>query len=296
MKMINSKRIKYLLCLSLAMLLCIPAFAACESEGGSALSGGNENGSADESSKASSEESSETSAEVSETESALLPEKDSYKFLFIGNSATYVHDIPATLASLCAAKGINVTQHQIVSGGNTLESHAANQEVYNEIKKGYDVVFVQENGNSLISDDVRAVSLAAIEKIGKAVQESGAKFCFYVRPPYGKDLGGFNNINQCKVFDDHFTPAAEKYNADCVYVNRAFAYAIKNLDYNLWGEDNAHTSTHGAYLAVCTFYATLFGSTATELDVAYDLNEADAKVLQQAADKIALEKVIPWEE
>ena len=166
--------------------------------------------------------------------------------------------------------------------------------MFAEIAKGYDAVFIQENGNSLITDAERAKSLKAIEKIGKAVHESGAKFYFYVRPPYGKVLGGYNNFNQCKVFDDHFTPAAEEYDASCVYVNRAFAYAIKNCGGNLWGSDNAHTNTRGGYLAVCTFYATLFGKSATELDILFNLPEAEAKALQQAADKIALEGVIPW--
>ncbi len=281
-------KMKKILCFVLALLVCVPIFSACGGDGDTSSAAG-------ESDESSIEETSTESSEVSEMNNALLPEKNSYKFLFIGNSATYVHDIPAVLATLCDAKGIKITQKQIVPGGSSLEQHAANQEVYNEIKNGYDAVFIQENGNYLINNDVRAKSLAAIEKIGKAVNKSGAKFLFYVRPPYGIDLGGFKNFDQCKLFDDHFTPAAEKYNADCVYVNRAFAYAIKNLNFNLWGDDNAHTGTHGAYLAVCTFYATLFGRSATELGVAYQLSDSDAKQLQLVADKIALEGVIPWE-
>ena len=234
-------------------------------------------------------------ADIKEGPEAILPEKTTYKLLFIGNSATYVNDIPATLASLCAKKGITIVQKQIVPGGRTLEEHSNDPAVYTEIAKGYDAVFLQENGTMLTNDPSREKSLAAIEKIGKAVHESGAKFCFYVRPPYGKDLGGYVNFDQCRIFDEHFTPAAEKYDAHCVYVNRAFAYAIKNCGANLWGSDNAHTNTRGAYLAVCTFYATLFGKSATELDTAYGLAESEAKTLQEAADKIAIEGVIPWE-
>ncbi|MBQ8325333.1 MAG: discoidin domain-containing protein [Clostridia bacterium] len=226
----------------------------------------------------------------------FLPVKSSYQFLFIGNSATYVNDIPATLASLCARKGITITQKQIVPGGRTLEEHAADPAVLAEIAKGYDAVFIQENGNSMTSSSAAEKSLTAIKKLGDAVHASGAVFCFYVRPPYGKDLAGYRNFDQCKLFDEHFTPAAEAQDAHCVYVNRAFAYAIKHLNYNLWGDDNAHTNTHGAYLAVCTFYATLFGKTATELGIAYGLPAADAKALQEAADQIALQGVIPWEE
>ncbi len=234
-------------------------------------------------------------AEIKETLESTLPEKSSYKLLFIGNSATYVNDIPANLAALCAKKGITITQKQIVPGGRTLEQHADDASLYTEIAKGYDAVFIQENGTMLTNDAGRQKSLAAIEKIGKAVHESGAKFYFYVRPPYGKNLDGYVNFDQCKIFDEHFTPAAEEFDASCVYVNRAFAYAIKNCYANLWGSDNAHTNIRGAYLAVCTFYATLFGKSATELDIAYGLPEAEAKELQKAADKIALEGVIPWE-
>lgn len=278
---------KKILCFAFSLIMCMPFFAACGADDTASLS--------DLSVESTNINFDEESSCVSEMDNSLLPKKDIYKFLFIGNSATYVHDIPAALVTLCVKKGIKVQQKQIVPGGYTLEQHAASQELYNEIKKGYDAVFIQENGNSIVTPEARAKSLAAIEKIGKAVQESGAQFFFYVRPPYGIDLGGYKSFDQCKVFDEHFTPAAEKYTADCVYVNRAFAYAIKNLDYKLWGDDNAHTSTHGAYLAVCTFYATLFGRSATELDIVYNLPESDAKELQLAADIIALKGVIPWE-
>lgn len=228
-------------------------------------------------------------------ENTLLPEKTSYNLLFLGNSATYVNDIPANLAEVCAAKGITINQTQIVPGGSYLEQHANNVEVFAEIAKGYDAVFLQENGNAMTSEAACQRSLYAIEKIGKAVHESGAKFYFYVRPPYGVNLAGIRNVDQCELFDDHFTPAAEKYKASCVYVNRAFAYAIKNCGSDLWGSDNAHTNERGAYLAVCTFYSTLFGKSATELDILFDLPEDEALELQKAADKIALEGIIPWQ-
>ena len=44
--------------------------------------------------------------------------------LFIGNSATYVNDLPATLVSLCENQGIYITQKQVVKGGRFLKSHA----------------------------------------------------------------------------------------------------------------------------------------------------------------------------
>ncbi|MBE6691950.1 MAG: hypothetical protein E7586_01285 [Ruminococcaceae bacterium] len=292
MKGLKIGSLKSLFCFIITLVLCAPLLVACGAgvNTSSASEDKSDNGSE---SKAETESESNSQTET-ETPKGILPEKSEYKLLFIGNSATYVHDIPATLASLCQKKGITITQYQIVPGGCTLEQHAANPQVFAEIEKGYDAVFIQENGNSIVSETERIKSLDACKKIGEAVNKTGAKFCYYVRPPYGIDLGGYKNFDQCKLFDDHFTPAAKAYNASCVYVNRAFAYAIKNLNYNLWGEDNAHTSTHGAYLAVCTFYATLFGESATTLGSAYGLPLAEAEELQKAADKIAFENVIPW--
>jgi hypothetical protein len=61
------------------------------------------------------------------------------------------------------------------------------------------------------------------------------------------------------------------------------------LPYDLWGPDHAHISTHGAYLAVCTFYATLFGRSAAELGIAYDLPAEEATAIQKAADEMLKE-------
>ena len=80
-----------------------------------------------------------------------------------------------------------------------------------------------------------------------------------------------------------FTDIASKNGAVCVYVNRAFEYAIENTDIRLWGDDNAHTSDEGAYLAVCVHFATIFGKSATILD---ENGIENARSLQEIADKI----------
>jgi len=216
--------------------------------------------------------------------------------LFIGNSATYVNDLPATLVSLCENQGIHITQKQVVKGGCFLKSHAENPIVYEEIAKGYDAVFFQENGSAMTTEEEREKSLEGCKKLVDAARKAGSQCWFYVRPPYGNNLAKYNSFDQCILFDKHFTSAARQWNVECAYINRAFAAAIKHRNISLWGPDNAHTGAQGAYLAVCTFYASLFGRTATELNTAYGISQEDAAVLQQIADKVALEGIIPWED
>lgn len=216
------------------------------------------------------------------------------KLLFIGNSATYVHDIPETLALLAGKAGYCIETKRIVKGGYRLSQHAdLNTErgrmVFDEIARGYNIVFLQDNGNCVLSAETREATKNACAALDTAIRASGAETCFYVRPPYGYDSFGYTPFEQCIEFDKLFGEIADKIGAKNVYVNRAFAYAMKHLPYNLWGPDNAHTSEYGAYLAVCLFFATLFNTTSTVLEP-HDLPPEEALELQKVADKIVLDR------
>lgn len=221
------------------------------------------------------------------------------KFLFIGNSATYVHKVPQWLQQLAQKAGHIFEVAQITPGGYRLCQHADmetahGQRVFAEIQKGYDVVFLQDNGNCILSEENRALCAEASKRLVDAIRESGARAWFYVRPPYGYPHEAYDPLAQCVEFDGLFGSLARELGAGCVYVNRAFAYAMEQLPFDLWGADHAHTSLHGAYLIVCTFFATLFGTSATCLDFG-ELDSGEALALQQVADRIALEQVIPWQ-
>ena len=206
------------------------------------------------------------------------------RILFIGNSATYVHDIPETLARLATDAGFPTECVRIVKGGWCLSQHAAEgSRALAEIENGYDLVVLQDNGNCVSSDEKRSACINACEVLSSKAIESGAQVCYYVRPPYGYEAFGRTPVEQCRAFDELFTEIAKKNGASCAYVNRAFEYAIGNTDIGLWGDDNAHTSEVGAYLAVCVHFAAIYGKPSTLLG---DNGLENAKILQEIADKI----------
>ena len=218
--------------------------------------------------------------------------KNGMKFLFIGNSATKVNNIPQTLQALAKKCGFTFDVEQITPDGCELAKHAdistdLGKRVFNEIAKGYDAVFLQENGSCMASDKKREACEDACRRLIAAARESGAEPYIYVRPPCFKDYYGYQTIEQCEQFDEIFGRIAkENGGVKCIYVNRAFAYVKKNMDYDLWGDDRAHTNLFGAYLIVCTFFATLFGVSATNL-ISDTIEASDARVLSEVADRIA---------
>jgi len=186
----------------------------------------------------------------------------------------------------------------IAKGGFELSQHADaktehGKAVLEEISRGYDIVFLQDNGNCITTEEKRQNTTSACRILSDAVRKNHALPYIYVRPPYGKELSGLSPCAQCHEFDKFFGKIATQFDIKLAYANRAFAYAIEHLDLPLWGVDNAHTSPQGAYLIVCVLFATLFGVSATCLGT-NGLSTADAAALQKAADTIALQNLTPW--
>lgn len=220
----------------------------------------------------------------------MIKFKNGMKFLFIGNSATYVNEIPQSLKKLAEAAGFYFETAQITPGGYTLRQHADTstehgKKVLEEIKRGYDVVFLQDNGNCVADEAHEVACRDAVSHLVRAIRESGAEPCFYVRPPTSYERFGLSPLSQCESFDKLFSDMAKEHGVPCVYVNRAFAYAIRNLEYDLWCEDRGHTNAYGAYLIICTFFATIFGLSATRLGP-WRLDGADATALATIADDV----------
>lgn len=216
------------------------------------------------------------------------------KVLFIGNSATERNDIPNTFAGLARRAGYGVEPSVILQDNAKLAEFAdpsgeRGQMVLRGLEESdYDIVFLQGHSGCFTTEQKRQLCIEACKVLDDLIKKTGAKTYFYVRPPLERDLKGYDTYSQCVEYDKLFKEIATDLGATNVYVNRAFAYAMKNLDVKLWGPDNAHTSIEGAYLVACVFFATVFNTTATLLD-SNGLPEEIARSLQKVADKVALE-------
>lgn len=224
--------------------------------------------------------------------------KRAIRVLFVGNSATYVNDLPRMLQRLACEAGYYADVNMVVKSGAWMTAHADastdhGKAVLAEIAKGYDIVFLQENSSCISSEENKAKTENAAKILNDAIREAGSLTYFYVRPPTGKDLAGYNSYTQCVEYDKLFEKLADEIGATNAYVNRAFAYSIvNNPEINLWGADNAHTGPCGAYLAVCVFFATVFDTSSAVLG-SNGLPDNVAHALQTAADAAVFNSFVP---
>jgi hypothetical protein len=82
--------------------------------------------------------------------SAQHSEKRSDRVLFVGNSLTYVGNVPAVFSALAAADGHSVSSDMIVRGGATLSERVADGSVASALTTHrYTAIVLQERGGDL---------------------------------------------------------------------------------------------------------------------------------------------------
>src|SRR5258705_5518011 len=82
------------------------------------------------------------------------PQAEPKRILFVGNSLTFVTDIPGRLANLCKVMGKTVTVDSVTGPGYSLEDHWNYGRAMEAIRKGWDVVVMQQG--TATQDDARA--------------------------------------------------------------------------------------------------------------------------------------------
>lgn len=99
--------------------------------------------------------------------------------LFVGNSQTYVGNLPAVFAALARANGHPFDAAMLARGGETLSEHLADPRLAAALAtKRYELVVAQERGGDLIGgfgDTAAAPARSAAAEIAAASRASGAQ-------------------------------------------------------------------------------------------------------------------------
>lgn len=212
------------------------------------------------------------------------------RVLFLGNSFTYVNDLPSVLRDLARAAGRNIETRMVANGGETLQDHAASADSLNAIRNTHaQFIVLQEQSQIPSVESFRQSQMyPAARSLVASVRSAGAT-------PI---------LLETWAHRDGWSDYRLDYSAMQAAVNQAYATIATELKVSvapagqawqtvlsqdpgivLWQADGIHPSPAGTYLAACVLYTRLFGPCPSSTSYTEGLSPAVAAILLAIANQ-----------
>lgn len=203
--------------------------------------------------------------------------QDTLKILFVGNSYTYVSNMPHLVSLISDFTQTKLLTSKSVAGGATLSDHWRGEKGLNTmelINNGdYDIVILQDQSMSAI---VQPDSLLIYsKKFSDYIRKNGAQpylYCTWARekvPQYQETI------------TDVYNQAARKNNIGIVKVGEAWKVAqTLRPKIELYRSDGSHQSPLGAFLTACTFVKELSKELPDQLPSYYIATDANGESVE----------------
>jgi hypothetical protein len=212
--------------------------------------------------------------------------EETLRVLFIGNSFTFMNDLPGLTERLAAsAHPPRKLQTELVGeGGATLKRHWATGRALEAIRRGnWDYVVLQDQGRlglMRISDDMPQINdpemfHAYARQFDAEIRKAGATTLFFLT------WAPQDAPESQALLNSAYAAIAEELGALVAPVGIAWQKAIElNPKLVLHDHDGSHPGPAGSYLAACVFHSVLFSDTPVG-SFRGDLSEEDAAFLQR---------------
>ena len=222
---------------------------------------------------------------------AAEPSDDAPRFLFIGNSTTYVNGTPLKFKALAAAAGKEVVVEYCTFGSAFLsefadENHERGKAFRNKLNANkYDYVVLQDAASA----DYYA-SKAALEVLMPLIEKNGAQALLYMRYSTSDDGTERHYGNYPRL--------AKDYNLPCANVTGSFNICRELYpDIELLADDGGHHSCEGSYLIASTWLHAFLGIDPRGNTYTANLPAETVAALQECAFKISQQGLeLPSEE
>jgi hypothetical protein len=216
------------------------------------------------------------------------------RILFIGNSYTFVNDLPNTFAKLAKSGKHKVEVGMAARSGWTLLDHLKSTETLDTLNsKKWNYVVLQEQSQVPSMEQARTHQMypAARELVPK-IRQVGAIPIFLVTWAHrgGWPEQGMNDYGNMQAqINNGYATIAQELNAPMAPVGTAWASAMQgHPELSLWQEDGSHPSEQGTYLAACVFYAAIFQESPVGLTYQGKLSKEITQTLQMVASQTVL--------
>ena len=224
------------------------------------------------------------------------------KILFIGNSYTYVNDLPQTLKDLTSSTGRLIVTDQSTPGGYRLLNHATNTTTIDKIfsqQWDYVVLQAQSQEPSWPPSQLETEVFPYAKQLSDSIKKNRAcsEILFY--STWGRQNGDDMNCDEwppvCTFegMNDRLTVGyytmAEQNDASVAPVGLAWKVAREDglfNSINYYSSDGSHPSVYGTYLTACVFYNSIFKKPIENANYYSSLTEDEALYLQSVANSV----------
>ena len=206
------------------------------------------------------------------------------KLLFIGNSHTYVEDLPWLFQCVCKQKNTEVQVFMITYPGVDWNWHLNNHCTMSNIKfGGYDFVVMQQKSHPF---DGAETLLNQGKQLFYAVESANAKAVFT------STWSEKNNPKGQDIIDNAFFQLHKNCKGSIIAKCGSGWHVLRDR-IDLYAEDGEHQNQKGAYLNACILAKSIFDINPLALpkQLFFDnkfinISEADIKMLQEAASNV----------
>jgi hypothetical protein len=230
------------------------------------------------------------------------------KVLFIGNSYTYVNNLPQMVSDVSASAGDTITFNSSAPGGATFNNHTQNTTTTSLIMGGnWDYVVLQEQSQypSFPIEQVATESFPYARSLDSLINVYNpcAETVFYMT--WGRKNGDASNcaewppvctyLGMDSLLRLRYTMMAENNNAILSPVSALWRFLIvNNPSLELYSSDESHPSVAGTYAASCSFYTVLFRKDPTSITFTSSLSATDAEIIRNAAKAVVYDSLPFW--
>lgn len=212
--------------------------------------------------------------------------------LFVGNSYTFVNDLPNTFANLARSGGHTVEVAMLAEGGATFVDHLSSTQFSSTLTSStWDYVVLQEQSQIPSIDTFRTQSMyPAARELVQQIRATSAQPIFFETWAHRggfPENGLFTYEGMQYEINQGYKRIAGELKVPLAPVGLAWFRALQaNPGLQLWQDDGSHPSEQGTYLAACVFYVTFFKESPVGLSYRGNLSEEVVLQLQEAANGV----------
>ena len=213
------------------------------------------------------------------------PAPGGHHVLFIGNSLTYVNDLPGTLSALAASGGDTIRVQTVARPNFALIDHLnGGSNALDAIRLGgWEYVVLQQGSSSLPANRDSLVLWTTM--FAPYIRAVGARPALFMVWPTADRLWAFDDVRQS------YLAAAQAVDGLFVPAGSAWLVALgMDSTLALYDPDGLHPSPVGTYLAALVFYERITGHDARRLPPravvqgrVLAIDEATVRLLQASA-------------